>query len=251
VGRAFVLATRLRVGAVLGPTLRRAGEDAYVPAQERLYAGGASTVRGFRQNELGPVVYNVAGYDTVRADGTPGGNPADPAQVVYFRSNPAKVSQRAIPAGGNALIVANIEGRFRSPVFADLAELAVFTDVGRVWNYGSAARVDLRSIQATPGIGARIRTLVGLIRLDIGYNPYQRGAGASYYDSSINLQGVGGQLFCVSPGNTLRVTAVRNASTGATAMTQESGTCPSDFQPLRERNFVRRLAFQFSLGQAF
>jgi K+-sensing histidine kinase KdpD len=80
--------------------------DAYIPAQERLYAGGATTVRGFRQNELGPVVYIPTAYDTVQADGTPGGDPLNLAQTVYFRANAAKVGQRAIPVGGNALLVA-------------------------------------------------------------------------------------------------------------------------------------------------
>ncbi|MEO6878020.1 MAG: POTRA domain-containing protein, partial [Gemmatimonadaceae bacterium] len=44
-----VLATRLRLGAIGGGKLP--------PQQERLYAGGATSVRGFQQNELGSVVY--------------------------------------------------------------------------------------------------------------------------------------------------------------------------------------------------
>jgi len=247
-GADVVVAVRLRLGAVLGPTLRGSANDAYVPPQERLYAGGATTVRGFRQNELGPAVYIPTGYDTVRANGTPGGNPSNPADTVYFRANPAKVGQRAIPTGGNAMLVANVEARMRSPVWSDLLQLAVFADGGRVWNYGSATSLDLKSFQWTPGVGARMRTLIGLIRVDIGYNPYQRSSGAAYFDTPIS---VGGQLFCVSPSNTLRVTSVTATGTGATVLRQATGACPSDFRPPRERSFVRKLAFQFSLGQAF
>ena len=239
-GPDVVIATRVRLGAVLGPT-------SYVPVQERLYAGGANSVRGFRQNELGPVVYNPSAYDTVRADGTPGGDPGDPTQVVYFRSNPASAGQRTIPSGGKAMLVANLEARVRSPVLADILQLAFFADAGRVWNPGTGTRLDLQRLQWTPGIGGRVRTFVGLIRVDIGYNPYQRAAGSAYFDTPIS---VGGQLFCVSPGNTLRVTKVINASGGA-SLQQEKGTCPADFAPPRETSVLKKLAFQFSIGQAF
>jgi outer membrane protein insertion porin family/translocation and assembly module TamA len=247
-GTDVVLAARVRIGAVLGPTFQTSVGDAYVPVQERLYAGGATTVRGFRQNELGPVVYNVAAYDTVRADGTIGGDPADPAQEVYFRARAATANPRTIPTGGNAMLVANLEARVRSPVLADVLQLAFFADAGRVWNRGTAQRLNLGAVQWTPGVGARVRTLVGLIRVDIGYNPYQRASGAAFFDTPIAL---GGQLFCVSPGNTLRVTATSAPGGGATTLAQANGSCPADFTPRREHNFVKKLAFQFSIGQAF
>ncbi|MDQ8153213.1 MAG: BamA/TamA family outer membrane protein [Gemmatimonadota bacterium] len=246
-GTDVVLAARVRLGAVLGPRFQSIG-DAYVPVQERLYAGGATTVRGFRQNELGPVVYNTAAFDTVRADGAPGGDPSDPSQVVYFRADAASASQRTIPTGGNAMLVANLEARVRSPIFADLLQLAFFADAGRVWNRGTATSLNLKSVQWTPGLGARVNSLVGLIRIDIGYNPYQRAAGAAYFDTPIS---VGGQLFCVSPGNSLQVTKAGTTSSGLTVLTQASGSCPADFTPPRERSFVKKLAFQFSIGQAF
>ena len=246
-GTDVVLAARLRVGAVLGPISLGSAGDAYVPVQERLYAGGATTVRGFRQNELGPVVYNTAAYDTVRADGTHGGDPADPTQVVYFRANPATAGGRTIPTGGNAMLVANLEARVRSPVLADVLQLAFFADAGRVWNSGTATSLNLGAVQWTPGVGARVRTLVGLIRVDIGYNPYQRASGAAYFDTPI---AVGGQLFCVSPSNMLRVTkAAAGSATGQ--LQQATGGCASDFTPPRERSVLKRLAFQFSIGQAF
>jgi outer membrane protein insertion porin family/translocation and assembly module TamA len=170
---------------------------------------------------------------------------------VYFRANPATASARTIPTGGNAMLVANLEARVRSPVLADYLQLAFFADAGRVWNRGAATSLNLKSVQWTPGIGARVRTLVGLIRVDIGYNPYQRAAGSAYFDTPVSA---GGQLYCVSPGNTLRVTAGAPGAPGAVGAPlpqQESGTCPADFTPPRERSVFKRLALQFSLGQAF
>ncbi|MDP1892482.1 MAG: BamA/TamA family outer membrane protein [Gemmatimonadaceae bacterium] len=247
-GSDIVLAARLRIGAVLGPSLQFTAGNAYVPVQERLYAGGATTVRGFRQNELGPVVYNTSAYDTVQADGTPGGDPSDPSQEVYFRANPAAGGERTIPTGGNTMLVVNLEARVRSPVLADLLQLAFFADAGRVWNRGAATSLNLKSVQWTPGIGVRVRTLVGLIRVDIGYNPYQRAAGSAYFDTPVSA---GGQLYCVSPTNTLRVTSVGAGVLGPSVPQQETGTCPASFTPTRERSFFRRLVPQISLGQAF
>ena len=98
------------------------------------------------------------------------------------------------------------------------------------------------------GRGVRVRTLVGLIRVDIGYNPYQRAAGSAYFDTAVSA---GGQLFCVSPTNTLRVTAVGGGVVGPVLLQQETGACPASFTPTRERSFFRRLVPQISLGQAF
>ncbi|MBI5601105.1 MAG: hypothetical protein HY944_06025, partial [Gemmatimonadetes bacterium] len=100
----------------------------------------------------------------------------------------------------------------------------------------------------TPGIGARVRTLVGLIRVDIGYNPYQRAAGSAYFDTPVSA---GGQLYCVSPGNTLRVTASAPGAVGPPLLQQATGRCPATFAPSRERSFFRRLVPQISIGQAF
>jgi hypothetical protein len=55
----------------------------------------------------------------------------------------------------------------------------------------------------------------------------------------------------VSPTNTLRVTAFAPGTVGPSVPQQESGKCPADFTPPRERSLFKRLALQFSLGQAF
>ncbi len=237
-----VFAARIRLGAVVGPSFTFNGDAGYVPPQERLFAGGPTTVRGFRQNELGPVVYIPAAYDTVRANGRAGGDPSNPADTVYFRARGDSASQRIVPTGGNTLMVAMFEGRFPSPVWSDVLQFAAFADVGQVWTRGGGTTLGFNALQWTPGIGVRVRTLIGFIRLDWAYNPYQRPAGSAYYDTSLAS---GGALFCVSPGNTLRVTSVNGVAQQAT------GSCPSSFQPPRPTTFLARTNLSFSIGQAF
>jgi len=239
----IVFAARLRFGAVLGPDFSFSNEALFVPQQERLFAGGPTTVRGFRQNELGPAVYIPSGYDTVRADGRRGGDLANQADTVYFRARDS-VSQRIVPTGGNALVVAMVEARIRSPLLSDLLQWTVFVDAGAVWNRGTAdATLGFKSLRWTPGIGMRLRTLIGSLRLDVAYNPYARPAGAAYFDAPL---AAGGALFCVSPGNTLRVTAAPDGQ-----VQQATGACPPTFQPPRGSSFLGRLTPSVSIGQAF
>ncbi|HVT37616.1 MAG TPA: BamA/TamA family outer membrane protein [Gemmatimonadaceae bacterium] len=239
----IVFAARLRFGAVLGPGLSFSNAALFVPQQERLFAGGPTTVRGFRQNELGPAVYIPSGYDTVRADGRRGGDLGNPVDTVYFRARDS-VSQRIVPTGGNALMVAMAEARIRSPLLSDLLQWTIFVDAGAVWNRGTPdATPGFKSLRWTPGIGMRLRTLIGSLRLDVAYNPYARPAGAAYFDAPLTA---GGALFCVSPGNTLRVTTVADGR-----VQQATGGCPATFQPPRGSSFLSRLTPSVSIGQAF
>ena len=227
-----VLAARLRVGAVLGSTFAEDGAR-FVPPQERLYAGGPSTVRGFRQNELGPVAYIARGYveDTVTLDGPP---------RRVFRTAPDSGYARVVPLGGNSVVVANLELRFRSPVFTDLVQFTVFTDAGRVT---PRVGVGFDGLRVTPGLGVRVASPVGPLRLDVGYNPYDLPAGAAYFDAPLDVPVA--PLYCVSPGNVLPVFEVDGAAV------QTEGPCPGTFRPAPARGLLRRLAFNFSIGQAF
>ncbi|MFI5309807.1 MAG: outer membrane protein assembly factor [Gemmatimonadales bacterium] len=244
-GAGVVLAARLRFGAVVGPNLSFSQAAGFVPQQERLFAGGPTTVRGFRQNELGPAAYIPVGYDTVRVDGRRGGSPANPADTVYFRARADSAPEpRIVPTGGNALVVAMLEARIPSPVLADALQFTVFTDAGAVWNRGTpGTNLGFGSLRWTPGIGARVRTIFGMLRLDVAYNPYARPAGAAYFDTPV---AAGGALFCVSPGNTLRVTTAADGK-----VQQAAGGCPASFQPSRASSFFGRLTPSVSLGQAF
>ena len=125
-----------------------------------------------------------------------------------------------------------------------MLQWTAFADVGEVWNRGTpGANLGFSAMRWSPGAGVRVRTIIGFIRLDIAYNPYQRPAGAAYFDTPV---AVGGALLCVSPGNTLRVTTAANGQSS-----QAAGSCPGTFLPPRESAFLRRLQPSISIGQAF
>lgn len=235
-----VLAARLRVGAVLGSSFAASGTERFVPPQERLYAGGPSTVRGFHQNELGPVVYIAREFETIDTVRVGTQEP-----IRYFRTSEASGYDRVVPVGGSAVIVGNLEIRQRSPVWADAVQFTAFLDVGKV---STDLDFGLGGLRWTPGLGVRVASPVGPLRMDIGYNPYSLAAGAAYFDAPLGAAVA--PLYCVSPGNEIPV--LRQTVGGQEVDVQESGyACPSSFQPTRGRGFLRRLTFNFSIGQAF
>ncbi len=247
IGRDLVLAARVRLGAVLGPTLTFLGSDRYVPAQERLLAGGPTSIRGYRQNELGPAVYIPTVYDTVWVTPPSADGIIRATDTVYVRADPDS-GQRAVPTGGDALVVANVELRIVSPFLPDRLKWTVFADVGEVWNRGADSRLlRFSTLKVTPGIGIRIRTPIGFLRADLAYNPYDRPTGAAYFDGPINQ---GARLYCVSPGNTLPATGELVA--GQWQLAQVSGECPGSYTPRPiTGSWLRRLTPTIAIGQAF
>lgn len=242
IGSDVVLALRVRAGIVLGPTFALGRVAQFVPPQERLFAGGPNSVRGFRQNELGPAVYIPSAYDTVFANGTPAGTPA-PGDTVFFRADPDLVGQRSVPTGGNTMIVGNAELRVVSPFFPNLLTWTLFADVGELWNRDAGvAGLGFRSLRVTPGAGFRIRTPIGYLRADLAYNPYLRSGGAAYFDAPV---AAGGALYCVSPGNSLPVTLQGGA------LSQASGNCPASYVPGTPRGVFGRWTPSIAIGQAF
>jgi outer membrane protein insertion porin family len=151
-----------RVGAVslrLGNFFRTIGldaPDAFLPPEERFYAGGPASVRGFERNGLGPGVY-VTDAITV----TEGGDTLPDREPNF------------VPTGGTAVAVASVELRVPSPFWSDLMRLVAFVDAGAV---GTRALWDLASEdwRVTPGAGLRLQTPVGPLRVDVGYNPHPR-----------------------------------------------------------------------------
>jgi len=226
-GAGGTLTARVQGGAVFG--------DA--PQQERLFAGGPTTVRGFRQNELGPQVYLVQGFDTVAV--------GEELRFVVADTGRGRAVQRSIPAGGNALLVGNLEAQVRSPVFPDLFGLALFTDAGQVWNRGLRAGGGLSGLRFTPGAGVRVRSPFGAIRLDLGYNPYRAPAGAALFITQGDPESR--VLYCVSPGNGLAIVG----GSGGEPARQEAGRCPATYRPPSARGFFRRLNPSIWIGQAF
>lgn len=202
--RRWIFALRLR-GGLIRPGLAFVADSGirWVPPEERFYAGGPSTVRGFGRNELGPVVY-VA--DSLRVSGT----------------DTVPVRLRTSPVGSYAVVLANAEVRFPSPVWTSRLRLAAFVDVGRLWDQGDRGLVS-GGFRVTPGIGVRAGTPLGPLRVDVAYNDYPRQTGPLYV--------------AVAPTAT---TAGRFDLVAA----NYAG-------PPRRDSFMGRLRFQVSVGQAY
>jgi len=204
--RGWVLALRLRAG-VIRPGLAFVADSTirFVPPEERFYAGGPSTVRGFGRNELGPVVYvaDSLHVDAVTGDTTP-------------------VGLRTSPVGSYGIALANAELRFPSPVWPSRLRLAAFVDVGRLWDQTDAGLVSA-GFRVTPGVGVRILTPLGPLRVDVAYNDYPRLAGPLY----VTVPASGTQ-----PG---RLDLVTEDYAG----------------PPRRQTFLGKLLVLFSVGEAF
>lgn len=145
-GAGWTWAGRLRLGSFFGTASFEPGGD-FIPPDDRFYAGGSNSVRGFARNELGPGVYVEEG-------------PVFDPDAVEF-----------VPIGGTSVAVSQLE--LRTPGFArgNTLRLAFFVDAGAVTRErhrllaGGEWRV-------TPGAGLRIRTPIGPVRVDVAYNPY-------------------------------------------------------------------------------
>jgi outer membrane protein assembly factor BamA len=102
-----------------------------IPASERFFAGGDTTVRGFALDTLGDA-------PTIDQDG--------------------------FPKGGHALVILNAE--LRIPVWRELS-FATFLDAGNV--FARATDLDLAGIRGAAGFGVRYRSPLGPIRVDLGF----------------------------------------------------------------------------------
>lgn len=106
------------------------GDSERVPIYERYFAGGANTIRGYKERRVGPR--------------DPGNND---------------------PIGGESFWVLNAEETF--PVVPNLIKGAVFFDTGnayeRIEDFGSG------DIFSGVGAGVRVKTPIGPVKLDMGY----------------------------------------------------------------------------------
>jgi outer membrane protein insertion porin family/translocation and assembly module TamA len=240
-----VIAFRVRTGIVFGRSF--SANTGFIPPQERLYAGGPTSVRGFPQNELGSAIYIAQNYQVVFPD---------PPFVDTVFQIPAgdRSFRRAVPVGGNSLLVTNLELRLRSPFLSDVLQWTVFTDAGDVWNRGQLGSFQNFRLKVTPGIQLTALSPVGPVRLVVGYNPYNRPPGPIYYEVP-RLVGVVdgftaqvGALPCVSPNNRL---PVHRADPTSNVLVQSEGRCPASFIPTSNTSFRSRLTFGLAIGQAF
>ncbi|MSO34944.1 MAG: outer membrane protein assembly factor [Acidobacteria bacterium] len=154
-GRGFVLAAGARVGVAVGfkqtvppvdeiaavargPVARGTSRAAVfptvireLPASERFFAGGDTTVRGFALDRLG---------------------------------TPETLDRQGFPQGGNGLAVFNLEAR--APYWNNL-QFVWFTDAGNVFKTASDLRLD--ELRFSSGLGFRYRSPIGPLRVDWGF----------------------------------------------------------------------------------
>jgi outer membrane protein assembly complex protein YaeT len=192
--RRSVLAWRIRGGTILPQRISLLGQSVkFVPPDQRFYAGGPNSVRGFARNGLGPTVYVsdsivVTGVDT------------------------AYRNVRASPTGGNTVFTANLELRVPSPIFPDRVRLGLFVDVGQVWERGDTLTT-VSGLRVTPGLGLRFVTPLGPVRLDAAYNGYAREPGPLYFlnDTDKSLTATGQTIRPALPGGFWRRVVVQFA----------------------------------------
>lgn len=156
--RSVVLAGHLRGGIIIAPQISVSDNSIgnFVPPDQRFYAGGAYDVRGYDQNELGPLVYVVSADSLNAATGLP-------------------ISSTAVhvaPIGGTRVGIGNLEVRVPTPFLGGRLRAAVFVDAGVLWNAGGPS-----PLRVTPGAGLRYTSPIGPIRIDGGYNTYPLQAG--------------------------------------------------------------------------
>lgn len=170
-----VLAGRVRLGWVrpISGTERALGipeaETALLHPRKRMYAGGARSVRGYGENQLGPRILTVAGSELLEED-PESGEACTEASLRDGTCDPGvapTASFQPRPLGGNRVAEATLEYRF--PLFGNLGG-AVFVDAGHVGDLDLNIPTGARSA-VTPGFGVRYPSPVGMIRADLGVRP--------------------------------------------------------------------------------
>lgn len=103
-----------------------------LPASERFFAGGGTSVRGFALDRLG---------------------------------NERTIGPTGFPTGGNSVVVGMSE--LRVNVFGNI-DAAGFFDIGNV--FPRAGDLDLADLRPAAGLGIRYRSPIGPLRVDVGFN---------------------------------------------------------------------------------
>lgn len=106
------------------------GNTTKIPIYERFFAGGTSTVRGYRERKIGPI-------DKITED----------------------------PVGGDKMLIGNIE--YTYPL-ADFLKVATFFDIGKVWGQESS-NIDESGFMSSIGLGFRVNTPIGPVSVDYGW----------------------------------------------------------------------------------
>jgi outer membrane protein insertion porin family len=131
--RRLVLALGARVGAAHGFLRTVAGEDVQdLPASERFFAGGDTSVRGFSLDRLG---------------------------------NERTITPTGFPTGGNSVVVLNSELRFN---LTSKLQTIGFLDAGNV--FPKASDLSVIDVRPAAGFGLMYRSPFGPVRVDLGFN---------------------------------------------------------------------------------
>ncbi len=112
-----------------------------LPASERFFAGGSTTIRGYAVDTVGV---------------------------------PATITASGVPTGGDATIILNAE--LRTPVKGPVGAV-FFVDGGNV--FPRTNDLDVTDLRGAIGTGIRVKSPVGPIRLDIGFKLDRRTIGGS------------------------------------------------------------------------
>ena len=107
-----------------------------LPASERFFAGGDTTIRGYALDSVGA---------------------------------PETISPNGFPTGGNAVLLLN--GELRFPVWREVGAV-VFVDGGNVFR--RVTDFDVGELRGAVGFGLRYRSPVGPIRVDLGFKMDRR-----------------------------------------------------------------------------
>ena len=112
-----------------------------LPASERFFTGGDTTIRGFALDSVGV---------------------------------PATITPKGFPIGGDAAIILNAE--LRTPVYGPVGAV-LFADGGNV--FVRASDLSLTNLRGSLGFGVRYRSPIGPIRIDLGFKLDRRVIGTA------------------------------------------------------------------------
>jgi outer membrane protein assembly factor BamA len=128
-----------------------------IPASERFFAGGDTTVRGFSLDRLGSA-------DTITSEG--------------------------FPKGGNSVVILNAELRVN---FTKNIQGVTFVDTGNV--FPRAIDLSLTDLRAAYGVGGRYKSPVGPIRVDVGFKVHPMELSPGNRESAYRIHVSLGQAF--------------------------------------------------------